>query len=177
MENNKEEDSINKGLDDLEKGKTHSNEDVKSSVKEKIDFKDKYLRLYAEFENYKKRNSKQLESLKTNTKYQIIDGLIDVLDDVEISKQKLDEAKDENSLKDWSQGSILIYDKIFSKLKGLGLNKVSCESGDNFDSDLHEAINVVDMGDDYKDKVVEVVKNGYTIDNTIVKYPKVIVGK
>jgi molecular chaperone GrpE len=175
--NNKEKESIDRGLDDLEKGKTHSNEDVKSSIRDKIDFKDKYLRLYAEFENYKKRNSKQLQSLKTSTKFQVIDGLIEVLDDIEISKEKLTETKDEQSLKDWSQGSMLIYDKIFNKLNGLGLEKVNCESGDNFDADIHEAISVVDMGEDFKNKIVQVTKNGYTIDHTVVKYPKVIVGK
>lgn len=179
-----EKESIERGLNDLKEGKTHSDEEVRSKIKDKInnlDYKDKYLRVYAEFENYKKRKNDQIEFFKSRVKTNLLDGLIDVLDDIEISKENLSDT-DTNTdtkkgMKDFLNGTFLIYDKLYSKVKDIGLEKMDCNKGDRFNSDLHEAIGVVDMGEEFKDKIIDITKRGYKIDGNIVKYPKVVVGK
>lgn len=139
------------------------------------DYKDKYLRLYAEFENYKKRNKKQKDHLEIQTKFNISKSLIDIMDDIELSRGKFDS---NNITKEWSDGVFLIFDQLNSKLNSMGIKKLNCNIGDKFDSNIHEAISIVENKDkDLSNKIVDILKDGYVINDTIVRYPKVIVGK
>lgn len=137
------------------------------------DYKDKYLRLYAEFDNYKKRNNKQKIQLEVQTKFNVSKSLIDIIDDIELSKGKFDE----RSITDWSKGVFLIFDNFKSKLNSMGIEKVECNIGDKFDPNIHEAISIIDNKDYDHGRIVDIVKNGYSINETIVRYPKVIVSK
>lgn len=137
------------------------------------DYKDKYLRLYAEFDNYKKRNNKQKSQLEVQTKFNVSKSLIDIIDDIELSKEKFGES----SVTDWSKGVFLIFDNFKSKLNSMGIEKVECNIGDKFDPNIHEAISIIDNKDYDHGRIVNIVKNGYSINGTVVRYPKVIVSK
>jgi|AntRauTorcE11897_2_1112592.scaffolds.fasta_scaffold00506_5 molecular chaperone GrpE len=137
------------------------------------DYKDKYLRLYADFDNYKKRNSKQKTHLESQIKFDVSKNLIDIMDDIDLSKEKFDE----DSLIEWSDGAIIIFDNLKSKLSDMGIEKIDCEVGDKFDPNKHEAISVVDVDDQDTGKLVHISSSGYSINDTIVRYPKVVVSK
>ena len=123
---------------------------------------DKYLRLLAEFENYKKRVSKEKEDLKINTKTQMLSTILDMDSDLALAKKNI---KEEN------EGLNLILSKFDSFLKSLGVESIQTET---YDSDLHEVISVTEIG---KEKIVDVISKGYTIGGKPFRYPKIILGK
>jgi molecular chaperone GrpE len=131
--------------------------------------KDKYLRVYAEFENFRKRNAKErLELIQTAGK-EIISELIQVLDDFERS------LKAEN--KDDKVGMELIYRKLQHLLISKGLKSMDV-LGKPFDPELHEAITQIPVKDKkQKGKIVDVIENGYTLNGVVIRYAKVVVGE
>ena len=135
--------------------------------------KDKFLRLFAEFDNYKKRTAKErLEMIKTAGQ-DIIEDLLPVLDDFARAATSMEENNDFDVAK---SGFDLIREKIFKKLELKGLK--SMESMDkDFDSDIHEAITEIPAGDKKKGKVVDVIETGYTLNQKIIRYAKVVIGK
>jgi len=140
------------------------NEKLKQETGE---LKDKYLRLFAEFDNYKKRTSKErMELFKTAGK-DIIVQLLPVLDDFEraINNETV------------SDGFELIYKKLKQNLEAKGLKKMDCKE-QAFDVELHEAITEIPAPtDELKGKVVDVIEDGYTLNDKIIRYAKVVVGK
>lgn len=127
--------------------------------------KDRYARLQAEFENYKKRVHKERTLLESQSKYNTLSGLIDIIDDLELAKKN--EPKNE--------GIQIIFSKLESYLAKQGVEEVDC-TGD-FNADKHECLTVVNSGADNYNRIVDVVKKGYSINGNIVRYPKVIVSK
>jgi molecular chaperone GrpE len=123
---------------------------------------DKYLRLLAEFDNYKKRISKEKEDLKINTKTQMLSTILDMDSDLALAKKNI---KEEN------EGLNLILSKFDSFLKSLGVESIPTET---YDSDLHEVISVIEIGEE---KIVDVISKGYTISGKPFRYPKIILGK
>jgi molecular chaperone GrpE len=123
---------------------------------------DKYLRLLAEFDNYKKRISKEKEDLKINTKTQMLSTILDMDSDLALAKKNI---KEEN------EGLNLILSKFDSFLKSLGVEPIQTET---YDSDLHEVISVIEIGEE---KIVDVISKGYTINGKPFRYPKIILGK
>ncbi|CAG7581356.1 MAG: Protein GrpE [uncultured marine phage] len=148
-------------------------ENLNRASEEKKELEDKYVRLYAEFENHKKRFRSQLNDIKIQTKHSTVKELLNVVDDISLSRKSLTEAEDP---KDWVDGAVLIFDKIDSYIKSVGLEEVSCEIGTKFDPDRHDCITVIQMGEDKIGTIVDVIKRGYKIDGKIVKYPQVVVG-
>jgi molecular chaperone GrpE len=135
--------------------------------------KDKFLRLYAEFDNYKKRTAKErLEMMKTAGQ-DIIEELLPVLDDFERASKALEQSDDFQAAK---IGFDLIHEKIFKKLEFKGLEPMD-SLGKDFDPDLHEAITEIPVGEEQKGKVVDVIEKGYTLNQKIIRYAKVVVGK
>ena len=136
--------------------------------------KDKFLRLFAEFENYKKRTSKERIELFRTAGKDILVAMLPVLDDldralVEISKT------DEEDLK---KGVLLISNKLKETLKGKGLGEVEVKAGDTFDAEDHEAVTQIPApSDDMKGKIIDVLEKGYTLGDKIIRYPKVVVGQ
>lgn len=136
--------------------------------------KDKFLRLFAEFENYKKRTSKERIELYKTANQELMTVLIPILDDFERAVTEITKVKDKNLLK----GVELIQNKFKSTLKQKGLEEITVKSGDIFDADLHEAITIIPAPtDDLKGKIVEVIEKGYKLGDKIVRFPKVITGQ
>ena len=131
--------------------------------------KDKYLRLAAEFENYKKRTTKEkLDSINYG-KESLIKPLLTILDDFERANK---------NIKKDNEGYILINQKIIDILSKHQLKKIQIENEEMFDVEKHEAISSLDVKDkNKKGKIVEVIESGYKLGEKIIRYPKVIIGK
>ncbi|NJB83874.1 nucleotide exchange factor GrpE [Wenyingzhuangia aestuarii] len=136
--------------------------------------KDKYLRLFAEFENYKKRTSKErMELFKTAGK-DIIVSLLPVVDDFDRGMVEIAKSEDEELIK----GVALIQDKLVKTLEQKGLTLVEVNQGDAFDADTQEAITQIPAPtEDLKGKVIDVIEKGYKLGDTIIRFPKVVIGQ
>ena len=135
---------------------------------------DKYLRLFAEFENYKKRTLKERIELLQNAGQEILIALLPVLDDFERGVKQIQQS-DNKAL---AEGIILIYNKLKETLKQKGLQPMEIKEGSDFDTDFHEAISQITTSNKkLKEKIVEVVEIGYLLNKKVIRYAKVIVGK
>ncbi|MGB5555103.1 MAG: nucleotide exchange factor GrpE [Flavobacteriaceae bacterium] len=135
--------------------------------------KDKFLRLFAEFENYKKRTSKERMDLFKTAGQEIMVSLLPVLDDFDRALKELSKAENDELLK----GVELIRGKFRETLNSKGLQEVGTESGDVFDADLHEAITQIPAPNKkLKGKIIDVIEKGYKLGDKIIRHPKVVVG-
>ena len=136
--------------------------------------KDKFLRLFAEFENYKKRTSKERMELYKTANEEMMVVLLPILDDFERGLSEIKKAKDKELLK----GMELINNKLLNTLTQKGLQKMSIEKEAVFDVELHEAITQIPApSDDLKGKIIDVIEQGYTLGDKVIRYPKVVVGQ
>ena len=135
-------------------------------------WKDKYIRLVAEFENYKKRTLKEKSELILNGSEKTVAAILPILDDFE--RATADKTEDPQAIK---EGFELIYKKFLKTLETLGVNKIETDNAD-FNVDYHEAIAMVPgMGDDKKGKVIDCVQSGYTLNDKVIRHAKVAVGQ
>ena len=135
---------------------------------------DKFLRLYSEFDNYRKRTNKEKLELISTASSGVIKDLVAVLDDFERAMTNNEAVEDTTSLK---EGFQLIYNKLKSTLETKGL-KPMVSKGEVFDSELHEAIaNIPAPSEDLKGKIVDDVEKGYYIHDKVIRYAKVVVGQ
>ncbi|MCG5643346.1 nucleotide exchange factor GrpE [Flavobacteriaceae bacterium LSUCC0859] len=134
---------------------------------------DKFLRLFAEFENYKKRTSKERMDLFKTANQEVIVAMLPVVDDFERALKEL--SKDESS--DLFKGVSLIQNKFWGVLKNKGLEEVAVKAGDVFDSELHDAITQIPAPDKkMKGKIIDVIEKGFQLGDKIIRHPKVVVG-
>jgi len=134
--------------------------------------KNKFLRLFAEFENYKKRTAKERIELFKTASQEVMVALLPILDDFERALSELDKADDK------LKGIQLIYNKFFDTLKQQGLTKMEIEPKAVFDAELHEAITQLPASDDHpKGSIIDVVASGYKLGDLIIRYPKVVVAQ
>ena len=135
-------------------------------------WKDKYIRLVAEFDNYKKRTLKEKSELILNGSEKTVAAILPLLDDFE--RATADKTEDPQAIK---EGYELIYKKFLKALETLGVNKIETDNAD-FNVDYHEAIAMVPgMGDDKKGKVIDCVQTGYTLNDKVIRHAKVAVGQ
>ncbi len=135
--------------------------------------KDKFLRLFAEFENYKKRTSKERMDLFRTAGQEVIVALLPVSDDFDRALQELSKSEDKEMFK----GVELIQNKFKQVLKAKGLEEVEAIPGDVFDADLHEAITQIPAPDKkMKGKIIDVIEKGFKLGDKIIRHPKVVVG-
>jgi len=135
-------------------------------------WKDKYIRLVAEFDNYKKRTLKEKSELILNGSEKTVAAILPILDDFE--RATADKTEDPQAIK---EGYELIYKKFLKALETLGVHKIETDNAD-FDVDYHEAIAMVPgMGDDKKGKVIDCVQTGYTLNDKVIRHAKVAVGQ
>ena len=134
--------------------------------------KDKFLRLFAEFENYKKRTSKERIELFKTAGQEILQAMLPVLDDFDRAWTQISKSEDEALVK----GVELIQEKLKSTLISKGLEQVEITTGDVFDADFAEAITQIPAGDALKGKIVDVVEKGYKLGDKIIRFPKVVIG-
>ena len=135
--------------------------------------KDDYVRLMAEFDNYRRRTSQEKLELVSMASTETIKGLLPVLDDCERAMKVLMESNDSDAAK---EGTELIYNKLMSYLKSKGLAVIEA-AGQTFDTDLHEAVAQFPVPEeDKKGKVFDVVQTGYTLNGKVIRFAKVVVG-
>lgn len=155
-------------------------EEVKQEKKEKTDkekfeeMNDKYLRLAAEYDNYRKRTLKERMELTKNAGEDILVNILPVMDDFERALGSMDQAKDIEAVK---EGIQLIYNKFSEFLKQRGVKEIDAKEKE-FDTDLHEAITKIPAPDEkLKGKVVDVVEKGYFLNDKVIRFSKVVIGE
>lgn len=137
--------------------------------------KDKFLRLFAEFENYKKRTTKERIELFKTAGQDVMVSMLPVLDDFERALSHIDDDKEAEELR---KGVLLIYQKLLSTLKSKGLEVVETKSGDDFNADNHEAVTQIPApSDDMKGKIIDVIEKGYKLGDKVIRFPKVVIGQ
>ncbi len=169
----KEEELKNKEEQAREQESTQ--ETVDESGKSELDeLKDKYIRLVAEFENFKKRTIKERFELMKSAAQETMVALLPVLDDFDRAKKVSDDAgSDEN----FSEGVTLVYNKLHSTLKNKGLEAMDTENV-TFDPDYHEALTEIPApSEEMKGKIVDTIEKGYKLNDKIIRHAKVVVGK
>ena len=163
-----------------EKKPTVNKKSIKQDITKKLEElnrdldqeKDKYLRLFAEFENFKKRTAKERIELFKTAGQEVISAILPILDDMERAMNQTPE-KEKKSI----EGFVLIKNKLADVLKSNGLNVTKTNVGDTFDAEIHEAITLIPSADDQKGKIIDVTEKGYQLGDKIIRFPKVIVGQ
>jgi molecular chaperone GrpE len=145
-----------------------------AQLKAQVDeLKDKYLRQAAEFDNFRRRTAKERIELIQTAGRDVIESLLDVLDDSERAQKQLEAAQDIDQIK---EGVQLVFNKLRNTLTAKGLKPMDAK-GQDFNADLHEAITEIEAGDEMKGKVVDEVIKGYYLNDKIIRFAKVVVGK
>lgn len=153
-------------------GETSASESDQST-RELAELKDKYLRLYADFENFRRRTAKEKLDLISNANEGVLQTLIPVVDDFERAMQSIDKTNDIAAVK---EGVSLIYNKLFKALEGKGLKPMTSK-GELFNADLHESVTQFPApSDDLKGKVIDEIEKGYYLNDKVIRFAKVIVG-
>jgi molecular chaperone GrpE len=154
--------------------KDTDNEDILKIQQEKNEFQEKFIRLYSEYENYRKRTAKEKIDIINNASKNVMADLLQVLDDFE---RAIENNKDSNDSKAIKEGVNLIYNKFLKTLQVKGLKPMESKNTP-FDVDLHEAITNIPAPDEtLKGKVVDVVEKGYYLNDRVLRFYKVVVGQ
>lgn len=136
--------------------------------------KDKFLRLFAEFENYKRRTAKERIELFSTASEEVMISLLPILDDFDRASVEIEKDKENETLK----GVLLIKNKLFDSLKSKGLNMIEIKKGDEFNADDHEAVTQIPApSKDLQGKIIDVIEQGYKLGEKVIRYPKVVIGK
>jgi len=136
--------------------------------------KDKYLRLFAEFENYKRRTAKERMELFKTANQEVLHAMLPVMDDFDRALTVIKKSEDLELLK----GVELIYEKLKSTLVSKGLEEVEIKAGDIFNADFAEAITQIPApSPNFKGKIVDIIEKGYKLGDKIIRFPKVVIGQ
>jgi molecular chaperone GrpE len=144
-----------------------------SATDEQTDWQERYLRLYAEFDNFRKRTMRERVDLIRNASRDSLEKLLPILDDFARAEQA---SKDELDAEALREGQALIYTKFKQVMEAQGIQQIEVNPGDAFDVDLHEAITRI-PSPEHKGKVVDAVEAGYKLNDTVIRYTKVVVGE
>ncbi|MCL4156043.1 UNVERIFIED_CONTAM: hypothetical protein GTU68_046039 [Idotea baltica] len=137
--------------------------------------KEKFLRLFAEFENYKKRTSRERIELFSTASEDVMKTLLPVLDDFERALTHIEDDKEAEELR---KGVLLIYNKLINTLEQKGLKPIKVDKGDAFNADDHEAITQIPApSKDLKGKIIDIVEKGYKLGDKVIRFPKVVIGQ
>ena len=136
--------------------------------------KDKFLRLFAEFENYKRRTAKERIELFSTASEEVMISLLPILDDFDRASVEIEKDLENEILK----GVLLIKNKLFDTLKSKGLSLVDVKKGDEFNADDHEAVTQIPApSKDTVGKIIDIIEKGYKLGEKVIRYPKVVIGK
>ena len=154
---------------------TLTSEDEISQLKNEIEeLKDKYLRIFAEFDNFRKRSMKEKLELMQTAGRETIEAMLTVLDDFDRAKKI---AETPGSKEVFSEGVDLVYQKLYGVLASKGLKPME-STGQQFDAELHEAVTEIDVpNEELKGKVIDTLEKGYLLNDKIIRYAKVVTGK
>jgi molecular chaperone GrpE len=174
------EENLEKEIQNID-GEVYDNEevsfneiDIETKFKEELsNEKDKFLRLFAEFENYKKRTTKERIDLIKTANQDVLLAMLPVLDDFDRAMDQISKSEDENL----KTGVNLIQEKFKNTLISKGLEQISLQAGDDFNADFAEAITQIPAPTpDLIGKIVDVVEKGYKLGDKIIRFPKVVLG-
>lgn len=176
------ENPINEGEVNQENDTEVSNdtEETEASESDKLatenqELKDKYVRLYSEFDNFRRRTAKERLELVNTASQDLIQEILPVMDDFERSFKAESSAEDDDQK---NTGNKLIYNKLLRVLTARGLKPMDELVGKDFDAEYHEAITQIPApSDELKGKIVDVVEKGYTLGGKVVRFAKVVIGK
>ena len=175
-----EEGEVGINADENQSGTTHLNEPVTNepeieTLRQEIgEMKDKYIRKVAEFENYKKRSLKERMDLVQTAGKEVIIELLEVLDDLERAEKQISASGDVDQIK---EGVMLVFNKLKNTLIAKGLKAMETINHD-FDPDIHEAITEIPApSPELRGKVIDEIQKGYYLNDKIIRYAKVVVGK
>ncbi|MFL2593025.1 MAG: nucleotide exchange factor GrpE [Flavobacteriaceae bacterium] len=136
--------------------------------------KDKFLRLFAEFENYKRRTAKERIELFSTASEEVMISLLPILDDFDRASVEIEKDLENETLK----GVLLIKNKLIDSLKSKGLSLVDVKKGDEFNADDHEAVTQIPApSKDMVGKIIDIIEKGYKLGEKVIRYPKVVIGK
>ncbi len=168
-----EDDNKSKKFGKKRSKKDQTEEEIMELKQELGEAKDKYLRLYAEFENYKKRTIRERLDLMATAAEDTLSALLPVLDDFDRAKK----ASEEGTVEPFSEGVELIYNKLKNTLVQRGLKPMET-TGEAFDPEFHEAITEIPAPtEEMKGKIIDTIEKGYFLKDKIIRYAKVVVGK
>lgn len=181
MQDNFNPDEMNENVSDKEPLKDEINLEENHSELSEIDTlkqeiqkeKDQYIRLYAEFDNFKKRTAKERFDIFRTANSEVIISLLPVLDDFERAMKEIEKSEDNELYK----GVLLIQNKLIETLRAKGLKPMEIAIGEDFDSDKMEAVTQIPAEDEMKGKVVDVLETGYLLNDKIIRFAKVVVGQ
>lgn len=160
--------------EDAEKG-TSENDELESLKAELAESKDKYLRLYSEFENFRRRTAKEKLDMVQTANEDLMTALVPIIDDFERAEKSFEDKS--TDLKAVKEGVQLIYNKFKKVLEQKGLKAMEGKEGMDFDSEYHEAITQIPAPKkSLKGKVVDVVEKGYMLKEKVIRYAKVVIG-
>lgn len=174
-----EQNPVETTIEDQNNTQETENQETELTTEERLSVdlakeRDKFLRLFAEFENYKKRTSKERIDLFKTANQEVLLAMLPVLDDFERAWTQVSKSEDKNL----KLGVQLIHDKFKSTLESKGLEQVKIAVGDAFDADFAEAITQIPApSDDLKGKIVDVIEKGYKLGDKIIRFPKVVIGQ
>ena len=144
---------------------------LEDQVKEE---QDKFLRLFAEFENYKRRTAKERIELFSTASEEVMVSLLPILDDFDRASAEIEKDNDNEIFK----GVLLIKNKLFDSLKSKGLALIEVNKGDEFNADDHEAVTQIPApSKKMEGKIIDVIEKGYKLGEKVIRYPKVVIGK
>lgn len=170
------EENVNTNNENIENPEAETTENVTTTpTSEELlaEEKDRYVRLFAEFENYKKRTAKEKMEFFQYANQDMMISMLGVLDDFERAIKEM--AKNGNPAD--LQGVELIYQKFKNKLSEKGLKPMEVKAGDSFNVDFHEAITQIPApSEDLKGKIVDVIETGYTLNEKVIRFAKVVTG-
>ena len=172
-----ENENVEAAEESVESSENTENEPVESEndlLKAEVEKeRNNFLRLFAEFENYKKRTSKERIELFSTANKELMTVLLPILDDFERGLKEIEKSSDEALM----QGMQLIYNKFKNTLSQKGLKEMEVKQGDTFDAEIHEAITQIPApSKKLKGKIIDTVEKGYKLGETIIRYPKVVLG-
>ncbi|MCI5057915.1 MAG: nucleotide exchange factor GrpE [Flavobacteriales bacterium] len=176
------DDNENRNQNDSQQAEAKSSEETSNSDNQATDsfeakyneLNDKYLRLYSEFDNFRRRTAKEKLTLISTASSDLMRELLPILDDTE---RAINTNKDSNDLESIKQGFQLLNQKLSNTLKSKGLKEMQAKE-ETFDPELHEAITKIPAPDKkLKGKVVDVIEKGYYLNETVIRYAKVVVGE
>jgi molecular chaperone GrpE len=171
--------SMNINTDENIDGNQHLNDPVAEEseiekLRQQVDeLNDRYLRQAAEFENFKRRNARERIELIQTAGKEVITDLLDVVDDSERAQKQMETTQDVQQIR---EGVQLVFTKLRNTLASKGLKPIESLNKD-FNVDLHEAVTEIDGGEDMKGKVVAEIQKGYYLNDKIIRFAKVVVGK
>jgi molecular chaperone GrpE len=163
----------NNGQEQAEDTAEETGSETKAEA-ELAEMKDKYIRLMAEFENFRRRTNKERGELLKTANEDLMSELLPVLDDMERARQSMEATKDVDAM---LQGLELVFHKLKHVTQLKGLKPINIKAGDDFDSELHEAITQTPApSEELKGKIIDVIEKGYTLNEKVIRFAKVIIG-